>query len=158
MTHKQNGLPRIGRFLIWLFLDGEEYSQAVGDFEEVYRARIGKSRRFRARLWFWKHLFASLPQFFTAWTFWRGVMIRNIIKVVWRNVRRHRLYAAINIVGLTVSLTCATVILFHIRNESSFDSYHRGSSKGIPDPYRDFPAFRKANFLKKGGHLLTYRR
>ena len=39
MVSQKDTIPRIGKALLWLLLDEEDYHQIVGDFEEVYRYR-----------------------------------------------------------------------------------------------------------------------
>lgn len=50
-------------------------------------------------------------------------MLKNYVKLALRSLRRHKLYGAINIVGLAIGLAgCLLAVLF-IRHELSFDTY-----------------------------------
>lgn len=51
-------------------------------------------------------------------------MLRNNFRTAFRNLRKHRAYTAINIFGLSVSLTVAIVLFKVITFETSFDTYH----------------------------------
>jgi len=51
-------------------------------------------------------------------------MFRNYLKTAWRNIRRHKAYAMINIFGLAVGLGCAMVIIFFVIHELSADTHH----------------------------------
>ncbi|NND70880.1 MAG: FtsX-like permease family protein [Rhodothermales bacterium] len=51
-------------------------------------------------------------------------MIRNYLTVAFRNLKRHRGYAAINIGGLAVGLACALLIVLYVNDELSYDRYH----------------------------------
>ncbi len=55
-----------------------------------------------------------------------AVMIKNYFKVTIRNIVRNKLYAAINIIGLSVSLACCLLILLYASEELSFDRHHGG--------------------------------
>ena len=51
-------------------------------------------------------------------------MIRNYLKTALRNLMRNPLYALINIIGLTIGITCSLLILIFIKHEFSFDRFH----------------------------------
>lgn len=51
-------------------------------------------------------------------------MIRNYIKIAWRNLRKSKGYSALNIGGLAIGMAAATLILLWVQNEMSFDMFH----------------------------------
>ncbi len=56
-------------------------------------------------------------------------MLRNYLKLALRSLRRHRLYASINIVGLAIGIAgCLLAVLF-IRHELTFDTYHENADR-----------------------------
>ncbi|MGZ5135247.1 MAG: ABC transporter permease [Flavitalea sp.] len=54
-------------------------------------------------------------------------MIKNYLKIAFRNLWRHRVFSFINIMGLTVGMAACFLIFLYIRFELSYDSFH---SKG----------------------------
>ena len=52
-------------------------------------------------------------------------MLKNYLSVAWRNIRQSPLYASINIFSLAIGFACCMVIYLFIRDERSFDSFHR---------------------------------
>lgn len=52
-------------------------------------------------------------------------MIKNIIKVTFRNIFRHKVYSFINIIGLATGMACCFLILLWVANELSYDRYHK---------------------------------
>ena len=56
-------------------------------------------------------------------------MFRNLLKIAIRNIVKERTYSAINILGLTIGITCSLFILMYILDELSFDRYHKNSDK-----------------------------
>jgi putative ABC transport system permease protein len=52
-------------------------------------------------------------------------MFKNYLKVAWRNILRYKGYSLINVFGLAVGLTCCMLIFLHVRQELSFDAFHR---------------------------------
>ncbi|MBN2411178.1 ABC transporter permease [candidate division KSB1 bacterium] len=51
-------------------------------------------------------------------------MFQNYIKIAIRNVLKQKTYTLINIIGLTIGLTCSILILLWIQDELSIDRYH----------------------------------
>ena len=52
-------------------------------------------------------------------------MIKNYLKVAWRNLVKSKVFSFINIFGLSVGLTCCMLITVYIYNEVSYDKYHK---------------------------------
>jgi len=51
-------------------------------------------------------------------------MIQNYLKIAWRNLKRNKVFSLINILGLSVGLSCCMLIALYIWHENSYDSYH----------------------------------
>ncbi|RIV21342.1 ABC transporter permease [Fibrisoma montanum] len=51
-------------------------------------------------------------------------MIRNYVKIAWRNIAHNKTFSAINILGLALGMACSLLILLWIQDELSVDSYH----------------------------------
>ena len=51
-------------------------------------------------------------------------MIKNFIKVTLRNIAGHKVFAAINIFGLSIGIACALIIALYINHELKYDKFH----------------------------------
>jgi len=51
-------------------------------------------------------------------------MLKNYLKLTFRNLVKHRSYSVINIFGLTLGMTCCLLIFAYIGYELSFDRFH----------------------------------
>ena len=51
-------------------------------------------------------------------------MIKNYFKTTWRNITRNKVYSIINIIGLSLGLTCAILIMLYVKDEVSYDRFH----------------------------------
>ncbi len=76
-------------------------------------------------------------------------MLKNYLISAWRNLRKNRLPATINILGLAVGLAACLVILLLVRYEFSYDRHH-------PDAERIFRVTTEMDFgslgwIKSGG-------
>jgi putative ABC transport system permease protein len=52
-------------------------------------------------------------------------MIRNYLKIAWRNFKKNKSFTFINIFGLSIGLTCCMLIALYLVHETSYDSYHK---------------------------------
>jgi len=105
-------------------------------------------------------------------------MLKNYFKIGWRNLLRHRAYAAINIAGLSLGIACAILIFTLISFHLSFDNFHPNSNRiyrittvtrgeavvydaGVPQPlgkaFRNDYAFAEqtARVVTWGNNLIT---
>jgi putative ABC transport system permease protein len=51
-------------------------------------------------------------------------MIKNYLKVAFRNLLKHKGYAFINILGLAVGIAASVLIFLYITDELSYDRFH----------------------------------
>src|SRR5882724_44975 len=51
-------------------------------------------------------------------------MFRNLVKIAFRNLLKDKAYSTINIVGLTIGISCSLLLLMYIMDELSYDTYH----------------------------------
>jgi len=49
-------------------------------------------------------------------------MIQNYIKIAWRNLWKNKGYSTLNIFGLAIGITCASLILLWVEDEVNYDS------------------------------------
>jgi putative ABC transport system permease protein len=56
-------------------------------------------------------------------------MIRNYLKVAWRNLVRNKTFSLINIIGLATGLACFLLISLYVLNELSYDRYNKNATR-----------------------------
>lgn len=54
-------------------------------------------------------------------------MFKNIFNIAVRNILKDKAYSAINILGLTIGITCSLFLLMYILDELSYDRYHKNA-------------------------------
>lgn len=56
-------------------------------------------------------------------------MLLNHLTIAWRNLRKHKFYSLINIMGLALGLTAFIFIYLFVRHEISYDKYHPAADR-----------------------------
>ncbi|MEO5977273.1 MAG: FtsX-like permease family protein [Chryseolinea sp.] len=51
-------------------------------------------------------------------------MFKNLLKIALRNIVKEKMYSAVNILGLSVGITCSLFLLMYILDELSYDRYN----------------------------------
>lgn len=57
-------------------------------------------------------------------TIWILTMLKSYALIALRNLRKHKGYAFINIVGLAVGMACCLLIVLFVQDEQSYDTHH----------------------------------
>jgi putative ABC transport system permease protein len=55
-------------------------------------------------------------------------MFKNYLTVALRNLLRNKIYAFINIAGLSIGLACAMLIILYVKDEVSYDRFHKNAN------------------------------
>jgi putative ABC transport system permease protein len=56
-------------------------------------------------------------------------MLKNYIKIAWRNLVKNKVFSFINIVGLAIGLACFMLIALYVVDELSYDKYNEKASR-----------------------------
>lgn len=51
-------------------------------------------------------------------------MLKNYFKIAWRNIKRHKAYSGINILGLAIGIAACLLILQYVAFELSYENFH----------------------------------
>jgi len=51
-------------------------------------------------------------------------MIKNYLKIAWRNLLKHKSFSFINILGLAIGIAACMIIFLYVHNELTFDQYN----------------------------------
>ena len=92
----------------------------------MFAWKAEKEGRASARLWYWKQALHAVP--FSL--YWGAVMLNSYIKIAWRNIKRHKAYSMINIIGMALGMACCILIFLWIQDEMSWDRFH-GNGQNI---------------------------
>jgi len=76
-------------------------------------------------------------------------MLKNYIKIAWRNMMKGKVFSIVNILGLTIGITTCMMIYLFIMNEFSVDNFQKDGSR----IYRVERGFKKEGEMKKVAYV-----
>ncbi|OIN56295.1 ABC transporter permease [Arsenicibacter rosenii] len=56
-------------------------------------------------------------------------MIRNYLKIAWRNLWKNKMFSFINIMGLALGMTCSLLITLWVQDELAMDRFHKNDQR-----------------------------
>src|SRR5688572_3600121 len=56
-------------------------------------------------------------------------MLRNYLKIAWRNLMKNKTFSFINIFGLAIGMTCCMLISLYLYHELSYDQHHKNGDR-----------------------------
>src|SRR5438067_892909 len=59
----------------------------------------------------------------------RGLMLKNYVKIAWRNIKRHKAYSGINILGLAIGIAACLLILQYVSFELSYENFQTNKDR-----------------------------
>ena len=51
-------------------------------------------------------------------------MFKSYFNIAWRNIIRHKIHTAVNVIGLALGMTCCLFIFLWVQDEKSVDNFH----------------------------------
>jgi hypothetical protein len=79
-------------------------------------------------------------------------MLKNYLKIAFRNLARNRLYSSINIFGLAAGLAVCLLIMLYILDELSYDKHHKDGDRIYRIAYKTTRYYVDSTFFQ----LFTY--
>ncbi len=120
------------KFLNW-FIKEELEEEVMGDLEEKFYKQLQEKTPFKAKANYWyqtinylrpfamkNNIITDLNPFF---------MFNSYFKIAWRNLFKHKLYALINVSGMTIGMTSFILLALYIQYELSYDKQHEKSDR-----------------------------
>jgi len=120
--------PKIGHWLLTRIYGKSDHFTLVGDFGEIYVELQKERGKSFASVWYWGQIFRLIPIFLSNSMYWSAQMIKNYLKVAFRNIRRHKGFSFINIAGLAIGLACCLLITIWVLDELSYDKFHENAA------------------------------
>jgi putative ABC transport system permease protein len=116
--------PPLAERLLDRTLEEGERAARLGDIEERFQFLAREQGGRRARAWYRGQVLQLVILAVINHFFWSGIMFKNNLVIAWRNIKRNKVYSALNILGLATGLAVFILIMLFVRTELSYDRYH----------------------------------
>jgi predicted permease len=120
---------RIAERIMFYMVESDEREFILGDLEEYYSEKLQRSGRLKANLWYWSQVVKSFHQFEKNIIQWRAGMLKNYLKIAFRNFKKHKVYSFINISGLAVGMACCMLIMLWVQDELNYERFQKQLDK-----------------------------
>nr|WP_293837396.1 ABC transporter permease [uncultured Arsenicibacter sp.] len=129
--------PRLATRLLHWFCPPHLAEELEGDLDELFQQRIREAGLRQAQWRYLRDVISLVPlalaQRNTDTVFSQKptntIMIRNYFKIAWRTLLHQKGYSLINVTGLALGLAACIVISLIVRNELTYDSYHKKADR-----------------------------
>ncbi|WP_223834039.1 ABC transporter permease [Spirosoma profusum] len=129
--------PRFAAWLLKTFSHPDTSEEVQGDLLELYAYWVETVGQRSAD---WRYSLSALKllrplaqrktnEQYTTPFFLSPVMLRNYLKIAFRNLSRNKSYATINVSGLALGMTCAILIFTLVSYHLSFDNFHANADR-----------------------------
>jgi putative ABC transport system permease protein len=121
--------PRIAHWIISKLSVYHSMFSIVNDFNGEYEEIFLTDGKFRAKLWYWRQAMLALVYYFPLIIKVEAGMLKNYIKIAFRNLFKYKGYSFINISGLAIGMACFILIVLYIQYELSYDRFHDNAGR-----------------------------
>ncbi len=128
----KNGLarsPRLGHRVLSLALGRGEHDVLLGDIEEYFSSLAKEKGESAARLWYWGQVIRFLPAYIFFSISWGVDMFKNYLVTSLRNIKKHKGYSFLNVLGLAIGMAACLIVILYTRDELSWDRYNRNADR-----------------------------
>jgi len=106
-------------------MENRRLYEFTDDIYEIYQQMIDSVPKWKAEAWYRFRVIESIPSLIMDNIYWRSTMLKNYLKIAFRNFQRHKGYSLINISGFAIGMACCLLIFLYVRHELSYDRYHK---------------------------------
>ncbi len=145
------------KFSAWVFrklFSDRGMDTTTGDLEEVFLAEAEAGGPRRARRWYRIQLLRALPHRLLGFVFLDIPMFVISLKIMARSLKRHKAFAALSLLALTVGLACFFLIFLYARYESTYDSFHPDAGRVYRLMLEDAPGDNEREVAGPAQHAL----
>ncbi|GAB5526455.1 MAG: ABC transporter permease [Roseivirga sp.] len=123
--------PKTALRLLEYFCADQWIDEITGDLQEQFEDNAAAKSLFSARAIYWWEVFRLLrPHIFKRnKTYNRTMLNFNHIKISYRNLLKNKVYAFINILGLSIGIASVMLIAIYVNYETSYDNFFKDSDR-----------------------------
>ncbi len=121
--------PKIPFWLLKRVTPRHDFDFVKDNIQDLYEVVLSEKGPSHADLWIWGEALKSLPGFISALLYWRFTMLGSYMKVALRHLKKYKLYAVLNIIGLSLGLASCILIFLYVDFEFRYDKFHPNADR-----------------------------
>lgn len=131
--------PYWARWLLTRLHPDDTLEEVAGDLDELYVYWYGRAGKTHATLRYLLNVLSVMPPLvrrrprkqddYQSLSSLHLDMIRNYLKIAWRNLTKNKGFSIINITGLSSGLACFILIALYVMDELSYDKYNQKADR-----------------------------
>jgi putative ABC transport system permease protein len=139
---KENTRPPIlaEKIFMW-YCDNASIEDLSGDIEELFYSNLDRMSATKAKFKYWQQVLSLMFSYAIKKRKQKSsyhqysshsinlTMIRNYLKVAFRNLVGHKAYTLINVLGLAIGLTSCILLALYVKSELSYDKDFNDAEK-----------------------------
>ncbi|MFD2933676.1 ABC transporter permease [Spirosoma flavum] len=131
-SHRTGKPPRwVDRLLEWFCaphlleeVQGDLYERYLRDVDRVGATKANQKYSLSVLSFLRPFALKRKPNEYPPIPLFSPAMLQNYVKIAFRNLARNKAYSAINIIGLSIGLAAAMLIMLYTKDEVSYDRFH----------------------------------
>lgn len=129
MKDNQKSPPKIAEWLLKILCYRVEKYSLHDDLEEEYQTKLSDHGKTYSRIWYWGQALRAIPSVIFFSLYRSAVMGRNYATIALRNIRKHKLFSLINILGLAIGLSLCLFVIGLVLMVYSSDRFHENKNR-----------------------------
>lgn len=121
---QKNRPPAAGQKFLRMMLPVYERDHMAEGLADLFAANQKDRGKVIALLWYWKEIAITALVIIKGNLIGGVLMLRNYLKIAFRNMKRYKFYTLINFISLAMGITGALLVLLFIDHEINYDKFH----------------------------------
>jgi putative ABC transport system permease protein len=124
MTKDQSQPPKFPRWILTKVAYRIDKFSLLDDLEEEFATKSSNLGKTRSRTWYWFQALRAIPSILLYSLYRSMVMTRNYAMIALRNIRKHKVFSFINIMGLAIGISLCLFVISLIFFMYGSDRFH----------------------------------
>ncbi|MBN1270748.1 MAG: ABC transporter permease [Candidatus Aminicenantes bacterium] len=121
---KKNRPPAAGQKFLRKMLPFNERKYITEGLEDLFAINLKDRGKALTLLWYWKEILCTTIVMIKDNLIGSVIMLKDYLKIAFRNMRKNKFYTLINFISLTMGITGSLLVLLFIDHELNYDKFH----------------------------------
>lgn len=124
MNRDRHRPPKLPQWILTKLSNRVDKFSLLDDLEDEFAAKNSNHGKTRPRTWYWIQALRAIPSILLYSLFRSAVMAKNYITIALRNIRKHKVFSLINILGLAIGISLCLFVISMIFFMYGSDRFH----------------------------------